>query len=68
MAWNVFMHNRVTDELGVVTDRAAHPAGSTITLEAHRDVVAILSACPQDLTPCNDFNPTPMMLRVRSEH
>ena len=67
MAWNVFMHNRVTDELGVVTDRAAHPAGSTITLEAHRDVVAILSACPQDLTPCNDFNPTPMMLRVRSE-
>jgi uncharacterized protein YcgI (DUF1989 family) len=67
MAWNVFMHNRVTDDLGVVTDRAAHPAGSTITLQAHRDVVALLSACPQDLTPCNDFNPTSMMLRVRSE-
>jgi hypothetical protein len=29
--------------------------------------VALLSACPQDLTPCNDFNPTSMMLRVRSE-
>jgi uncharacterized protein YcgI (DUF1989 family) len=67
MAWNVFMHNRVTNDLGVVTDRAAHDAGSTITLQAHRDVVALLSACPQDLTPCNDFNPTSMMLRVRSE-
>ncbi len=65
MAWNVFMHNRVTDDLGVVTDRAAHEAGATITLRAHHGVVAILSACPQDLTPCNDFNPTSMWLRVR---
>ena len=65
MAWNVFMHNRITDDLKIVTDRAAHEAGSTITLEAHHNVVALLSACPQDLTPCNDFNPTPMMMRVR---
>jgi uncharacterized protein len=64
-AWNVFMHNRVTDDLSVVTDRAAHEAGATITLEAHEDLVVLLSSCPQDLTPCNDFNPTPMMLRVR---
>ncbi len=25
----------------------------------------LLSACPQDLTPCNAFNPTPMKLVVR---
>jgi uncharacterized protein YcgI (DUF1989 family) len=64
-AWNVFMHNRVTPEGKVVTDPAAHPAGATITLRAEMDVVALLSACPQDLTPCNDFNPTPMKLAVR---
>lgn len=64
-AWNVFMHNRVTDDLSVITDRAAHDAGATITLQAHQDLVVLLSACPQDLTPCNDFNPTSMMLRVR---
>jgi uncharacterized protein YcgI (DUF1989 family) len=64
-AWNVFMHNRVTPEGKVVTDRAAHPAGATITLRAEIDVVALLSACPQDLTPCNAFNPTPMKLIVR---
>lgn len=65
-AWNVFMHNQVTDEGAVVTDRAAHGAGSTITLRAEHDLVVLLSACPQDLTPCNDFNPTSMLLRVRA--
>lgn len=64
-AWNVFMHNRVEPDGSVVTDRAVHEAGATITLEAHEDLVVLLSACPQDLTPCNDFNPTSMMLRVR---
>jgi uncharacterized protein YcgI (DUF1989 family) len=66
-AWNVFMHNRVEPDGSVVTDPAAHSAGATITLRAHHDLVVLLSACPQDLTPCNDFNPTPMMLRVRDE-
>ena len=64
-AWNVFMHNRVTDDGKVVTDPAAHPAGSTITLRAEMDLVALLSACPQDLTPCNAFHPTAMKLVVR---
>ena len=64
MAWNVFMHNRVTDEGKVVTDPAAHPAGSRIALRAEMDLVVLLSACPQDLTPCNDFDPTSMQLRV----
>ena len=64
-AWNVFMHNRVAPEGKVVTDPAAHPAGATITLRAEMDVVGLLSACPQDLTPCNDFDPTPMKLVVR---
>lgn len=67
MAWNVFMHNRVTPDGAVVTDPAAHGAGATITLRAHRDTVALLSSCPQDLTPCNDFNPTAMRLVVRDD-
>ena len=65
-AWNVFMHNRVTPEGAVVTDMASHPAGATITLRAEADVVVLLSACPQDLTPCNAFKPTPMKLVVRN--
>lgn len=66
LAWNVFMHNRVTPEGKVVTDPASHPAGSKIVLRAELDVVVLLSACPQDLSPCNNFNPTSMKLVVRA--
>ncbi len=66
-AWNVFMHNRVTENGEVVTDPAAHGAGATISLEAHFDLVVLLSACPQDLTPCNNFDCTPMLMRVRDQ-
>lgn len=65
-AWNVFMHNRVTEDGRVVTDPALNPPGSTITLRAERDLIVLVSACPQDLSPCNDFNPTAMALRVRT--
>ncbi|WP_419918052.1 DUF1989 domain-containing protein [Candidatus Poriferisocius sp.] len=66
-AWNVFMHNRVIENGAVVTDPAAHGAGATISLEAHFDLVVLLSACPQDLTPCNNFDCTPMLMRVRDQ-
>ncbi len=66
-AWNVFMHNRVTETGEIVTDPAVHPAGSTITLRAERDLVVLVSACPQDLSPCNNWDPTSMRLVVREE-
>lgn len=63
-AWNVFMHNRVTEDGDVVTDPALQPAGSLIRLRAERDLVVLVSACPQDLSPCNNYDPTPMALVV----
>ncbi|MEO3855738.1 urea carboxylase-associated family protein [Acrocarpospora sp. B8E8] len=66
-AWNVFMHNRVTADGEVVTDPATHPAGSTMTLRAERDLVVLISACPQDLSPCNNYDPTAMRFVVRTE-
>ncbi|MCD0452074.1 urea carboxylase-associated family protein [Actinocorallia sp. API 0066] len=66
-AWNVFMHNQVTAEGEVVTYPALQPAGSTITLRAERDLVVLVSACPQDLSPCNNWDPTSMRLVVREE-
>ena len=64
LAWNVFMDNRL-EEGRIVTHAAAHPAGSTIALLALVDLQVALAACPQDLSPCNDFHPTDMALRVR---
>ena len=61
------MHNRVTDDGTVVTDPAVHGAGAAITLKAHHDLIVLLSACPQDLTPCNNFDCTQMLMRVRED-
>ena len=61
--WNVFMNNR--HEGGrIVTHEPPHEAGSTISMEVHEDLLVALSACPQDLSPCNAYDPTPMALRV----
>ena len=33
-------------------------------VEVLEDLVVALSACPQDLSPCNAFNPGPMAMRI----
>jgi hypothetical protein len=38
--------------------------GDYVLLKALRDVVAAVSACPQDLGPTNAFNPTDLYIRV----
>lgn len=62
--WNVFMNNRHEDGR-IVTHEPQHGPGATIAMEALEDLVVALSACPQDLSPCNAFSPTSMLLRVR---
>ncbi len=38
--------------------------GDAIVLEVLMDSIAGISACPQDLNPCNGFNPSPILARV----
>lgn len=64
MAANVFMNNVLTADGRIQTDAPEHGPGSSLELLVLEDLVVGLSACPQDLTPCNDFNPTSMALRV----
>jgi len=62
-AWNVFMNNQ--HEGGrIVTYEPPHRAGSSIELAVLEDLLVVLSACPQDLSACNAYNPTSMALRV----
>lgn len=63
MCWNVFMNNQIEDGR-IVTYEPPHPAGSTITMEVLEDMTVALSACPQDISAVNAFNPTPMALRT----
>jgi urea carboxylase-associated protein 1 len=41
------------------------PPGSYVELHAERDVLAVLSNCPQMHNPCNGYNPTPIRVIVR---
>lgn len=63
LAWNVFMNNHLEDGR-IVTYAPPHGAGSSIDLLALTDLVVCLVACPQDLSPCNNFAPSDMALRV----
>jgi uncharacterized protein YcgI (DUF1989 family) len=38
--------------------------GDKIVLEVLMDSIVGISACPQDLNPCNGFNPSPILARV----
>ena len=61
--WNVFMNNK--HEAGrIVTYEPEHAAGAAIDLEVLEDLVVALSAGPQDLSPCNAFDPGPMAMRI----
>lgn len=63
MCWNVFMNNQIEDGK-IATYEPPHPAGSTIAMEVLEDMTVALSACPQDISAVNAFNPTPMALRT----
>jgi len=50
--------------LGIV-DGISSP-GLSLTLRAERDVLVIVSNCPQVNNPCNGFDPTPVRMVVRA--
>jgi uncharacterized protein YcgI (DUF1989 family) len=35
-----------------------------VALRAEMDAIVVLSNCPQINNPCNDFNPTPIRVRI----
>ena len=61
---NWFMSVPVMEDgrAGVAT--AAVKPGSHVSLRAERDVLAVLSNCPQMHNPCNGYNPTPIRVVV----
>jgi len=67
LAGNVFMNNVLTSDGRIETRAPEQSAGAGLELLLVEDLVVGLSACPQDLTPCNDFNPTSMALRMWRE-
>jgi len=61
---NLFMNIPVAEDGALGWDPAVTRAGDSITLRAEMDAIVVVSACPQDIVPINDCNPTPIAIEV----
>jgi urea carboxylase-associated protein 1 len=61
---NFFMNVPVTPEGALKFDDGISGPGRYVELEAHKDVLVLISNCPQLNNPCNAYNPTPVRFLV----
>lgn len=63
---NFFMNVPITEEGGLTFADGISEAGKFIELEAHMDLLVLISNCPQLNNPCNAYNPTPIEVEIWS--
>jgi urea carboxylase-associated protein 1 len=61
---NFFMSVPVLPDGSAGVADGVSPPGSLVELRAERDVLAVLSNCPQMHNPCNGYNPTPIQVVI----
>ena len=61
---NFFMSVRIAADSAAVNVTGHSKPGDYVDLRAERDVLAVLSNCPQMLNPCNGDNTTPIRVLV----
>ena len=61
---NLFMNIPVAPDGSLGWDPAVTGPGDSITLRAVMDAIVVVSACPQDIVPINDRNPTPIAIEL----
>jgi urea carboxylase-associated protein 1 len=59
---NFFMNVPVTSGGGLTFQDGLSAPGKHVELRAERDLLVLLSCCPQLNNPCNGWNPTPVRL------
>jgi uncharacterized protein len=61
---NLFMNIPVGEDGSLGWEPAPTAAGDSITLRAEMDAIVVVSACPQDIVPINDRNPTSIAIEL----
>jgi uncharacterized protein len=61
---NFFMNVPVTPEGRLTFEDGLSAPGRYVEMRAERDVVALISNCPQLNNPCNAYNPTPVRVLI----
>ncbi len=63
---NFFMNVPLTPDGGLTFEDGISAPGKALELRADRDVLVLISNCPQLNNPCNGFDPTPVQLLIWS--
>jgi uncharacterized protein YcgI (DUF1989 family) len=61
---NLFMNIPVLHGGAIGWEPAPTKAGDSVTLRAEMDCYVVVSACPQDIVPINDKDPTPVAIEL----
>jgi urea carboxylase-associated protein 1 len=61
---NFFMNVPLTSDGGLTFADGLSSPGAHVELRAERDVIVLISNCPQLNNPCNGWNPTPIRVVV----
>jgi urea carboxylase-associated protein 1 len=61
---NFFMNVPVTPDGGLTFEDGVSDKGRYVEMRAERDVICLISNCPQLNNPCNAYNPTPVRLLI----
>jgi urea carboxylase-associated protein 1 len=61
---NFFMNVPVTPDGSLTFDDGISEPGKYVELRAERDVLGLISNCPQLNNPCNAYNPTPVQVLI----
>jgi uncharacterized protein len=65
---NFFMNVPVTGSGGLAIADGISKPGDYVDLRCEKDVIVVISNCPQELNPCSGGNPTPIRLTVWRPH
>ncbi len=60
---NFFMNVPLTREGGLTFEDGVSAPGKHVELRAERDILVLVSNCPQLNNPCNGYDPTPVRLQ-----
>lgn len=66
--FNLFQNAPIHPDRSFGNEIPPGKAGDAMVLEVLMDSVVGISACPQDLNPCNGFNPSPILARVHNSY
>ncbi len=62
--FNIFMNTSIGSDGELICLEPTSKPGDYVDLHAETDCLVAISACPQDLTPCNAGRPTDLILEV----